>query len=90
VLLGAWVDGAPEDLCIDEAIWPRVLTPIDGALASDADVVAPPVGKVRGNWTRGRGATDLPCGTLGEVERGRTRRKRAKNTVTPDLVLIPR
>jgi hypothetical protein len=46
VLLGARADGAPEDLYVDEAIWPRVLTSIDGALASDADVVAPPIGRV--------------------------------------------
>jgi hypothetical protein len=31
-----------EDLCADEAIWPRVLTPIDGALAFDANAVALP------------------------------------------------
>jgi hypothetical protein len=46
VLLGAWTDGVPEVLCADEAIWPRVLTPDDGALASDADVAVPPVDKV--------------------------------------------
>jgi hypothetical protein len=68
VLLGAWADGAPEDLCANEAIWPRVLTPIDGALASDAVVVAPPVSRVRGDRTLGRGTTDLPCGTPGEVD----------------------
>jgi hypothetical protein len=67
VLLGARANGAPKDLYADEAIWPRVLTPVDGALASDADVVAPPVGRARGDQTRGRGTTDLPCGTLGEV-----------------------
>jgi hypothetical protein len=61
VLPGARADGASEDLCADEAIWPRVLTPVDSALASDADIVAPPVGRVRG-------ATDLPYGTLGEVD----------------------
>jgi hypothetical protein len=60
VLLGARADGAPEVLCTDEAIWHRVLTPDDGTLALDADVAAPPVGKVRGDQTRGRGATDLP------------------------------
>jgi hypothetical protein len=42
VLLRAQADGATEDLCGDEAIWPRVLTPIDSALASDADAVTPP------------------------------------------------
>jgi hypothetical protein len=68
VLLATQADGAPEDLCANEAIWPRVLTPIDGALASDTDVVAPPVGKVRGDRARGRGATNLPCGTPGEVD----------------------
>jgi hypothetical protein len=46
VLLGARADGASEDLCADEAIWPRVLTPVDGALASDADAIAPPAGRV--------------------------------------------
>jgi hypothetical protein len=46
VLLGARADGAPEVLCADEVIWPRVLTLDDGALASDADVATPPVGKV--------------------------------------------
>jgi hypothetical protein len=46
VLLGAQADGVPEDLYADEAIWPRVLTPVDGALASDTDVVVPLVGKV--------------------------------------------
>jgi hypothetical protein len=61
VLLGARADRAPEDLCADEAIWPQVLTPVNGALALDTDVVAPPVGRVRGDRTRGRGATDLPC-----------------------------
>jgi hypothetical protein len=68
VLLGAQADGAPKDLCTDEAIWPRVLTPVDGALTSDADVIAPPADRVRGDWARGRGATDLSCGTLGEVD----------------------
>jgi hypothetical protein len=68
VLLRAWVDGAPKDLCADEAIWPRVLTPVDGALASDTDVIAPPIGRVRGDRTHGRGATNLPCGTPGEVD----------------------
>jgi hypothetical protein len=42
VLLGARADGASEDLCAAEAIWPWVLTPVDGALASDASAVAPP------------------------------------------------
>jgi hypothetical protein len=46
VLLGAWADGASEDLCADEAIWPRVLTPVDSALASDTDAVAPPANRV--------------------------------------------
>jgi hypothetical protein len=68
VLLEAQANGAPEDLCADEAIWPQVLTPIDGALASDADVVAPPIDKVRADRTRGRGATDLPYGTPGEAD----------------------
>jgi hypothetical protein len=40
VLLGARADGASEDLCAAEAISPRVLTPVDGALASDADAAA--------------------------------------------------
>jgi hypothetical protein len=60
VLLGARADGTPEVLCADEAIWPRVLTPDEGALALDADVAAPPVDKVQGDQTRGHGATDLP------------------------------
>jgi hypothetical protein len=68
VLLGARADGAPEDLCANEAIWPQVLTPIDDALALDADVIALPIGRVRGDRTRGRGATDLPYGTPGEVD----------------------
>jgi hypothetical protein len=68
VLLGARADGVPKDLCADETIWPRVLMPVDGALASDADVVAPPAGRVRGDRARGRGATNLPCGTPGEVD----------------------
>jgi hypothetical protein len=46
VLLGAQADGAPKDLCAEESIWPRVLTPIDNTLALDADVVALPVDKV--------------------------------------------
>jgi hypothetical protein len=46
VLLGARANGASEDLCADEAIRPRVLTLIDGALTSDVDVVAPPAGRV--------------------------------------------
>jgi hypothetical protein len=68
VLLRARADGAPEDLCADEAIWPRVLTPVNGALASDTDIIAPPAGRVRGDRARGRGATNLPCGTTGEVD----------------------
>jgi hypothetical protein len=68
VLLGARADGAPEVLCTDEVIWPRVITPIDDTLASDADVAAPPVGKVRGDRTHGHGATNLPCGTPSEVD----------------------
>jgi hypothetical protein len=35
-----------EDLCADEAIWPRVLTPIDGALAFNANAVALPADRV--------------------------------------------
>jgi hypothetical protein len=60
VLLGAWADEAPGVLCTDEAILPRVLTPNNGALASDVDIAVPPVDEVRGDRTRGRGATDLP------------------------------
>jgi hypothetical protein len=60
VLLGAWADEAPKVLCTDEAIWPRVLTPDDGALASDINVAILPDNKVRGEQTRGRGATDVP------------------------------
>jgi hypothetical protein len=44
VLLRARADGASKDLCAAEAIWPRVLTPVDGALASDADAAAPIAG----------------------------------------------
>jgi hypothetical protein len=44
VLLRARADGASEDLCTAEAIWPWVLTPIDGALAYDADADAPTAG----------------------------------------------
>jgi hypothetical protein len=68
VLLGARADGAPEDLCVDEAIWPRVLTPVDGALASDVDAVAPPTARVQEDRARGRDATDLPYGTPGKVD----------------------
>jgi hypothetical protein len=68
VLLEARANGAPKDLCADKAIWPRVLTPVDGALALDADAIVPSIGRVRGDRTRGRGATDLPCGTPGEVD----------------------
>jgi hypothetical protein len=60
VLLGAWDDEAPEALCADEAIQPQVLTPDDGALASEVDVDVPPVDEVRGDRTHERGATDLP------------------------------
>jgi hypothetical protein len=60
VLLGAWANGASEVLYADEVIWPQVLTPDDGALASDIDVAAPPVGKVRGDRTLGHGTTNLP------------------------------
>jgi hypothetical protein len=59
VILGARADGTPEVLCADEAIWPQVLMPNNGALASDADVAASPIRKLRGDRTRGRGATDL-------------------------------
>jgi hypothetical protein len=68
VLLGARADGAPEVLYANEAIWPCVLTLVDGALASNADVVAPLIGKVRGDRTHGRSSTDPPCETLGEVD----------------------
>jgi hypothetical protein len=44
VLLAARADGASEDLCAAEAIWHRVLTPVDGALAFDADAAALTVG----------------------------------------------
>jgi hypothetical protein len=44
VLLGARADGASEDLCAAEAIWPWVLMPVDGALASNVDAAAPTVG----------------------------------------------
>jgi hypothetical protein len=40
VLLGARADGASKDLCAAEAIWPRVLTPVNGTLVSDADATA--------------------------------------------------
>jgi hypothetical protein len=67
VLLRARADEASEDLCAAKAIWPRVLTPVDGALASDADAVAPPASRVQGDRAHGSGATDLPCGIPGEV-----------------------
>jgi hypothetical protein len=41
VLLGARADGVSEDLCTAEASWPQVLTPVDGALASNVDAAAP-------------------------------------------------
>jgi hypothetical protein len=41
VLLRALASGASKVLCAAKASWPRVLTPIDGAPASDADVTAP-------------------------------------------------
>jgi hypothetical protein len=39
-LLGALVSGASKVLCATKASWPRVLTPVDGAPASDADAAA--------------------------------------------------
>jgi hypothetical protein len=60
VLLIAWADEASGILCADEAIWPRVLTPDDGTLASDIDIAVPPDNEVRVKQTRGRGATDIP------------------------------
>jgi hypothetical protein len=60
VLLRAWANEEPGVLSADEAIWPRVLTPDDGALASDIDVAVPPDNEVRGERTRGCGATDIP------------------------------
>jgi hypothetical protein len=41
VLLGALANGVAEDLCAAEASWPRVLTPVDSAPASDANAAAP-------------------------------------------------
>jgi hypothetical protein len=41
VLLGALASGASKVLCAAEASWPRVLTPINGASASDANAAAP-------------------------------------------------
>jgi hypothetical protein len=40
-LLGALASGASKVLCAAEASWPRVLTAIDGAPASDANAAAP-------------------------------------------------
>jgi hypothetical protein len=40
-LLGALASGASKVLCAVEASWPRVLMPVDGAPASDADTAAP-------------------------------------------------
>jgi hypothetical protein len=88
VLLGAWADGASEDLCADEAIWPRVLTPINDALASDADAVAPPAGRIRGDRARGSGATNLPCRTLGQVaplSEGPTRALASAGSPSPSM-----
>jgi hypothetical protein len=46
VLLRAWADEAPGVLCTDEAIWPRVLTPDNGTLASGVDIAVPPDNEV--------------------------------------------
>jgi hypothetical protein len=40
-LLGALASGASKVLYAAKASWPRVLTPVDGAPASDADTAAP-------------------------------------------------
>jgi hypothetical protein len=48
-LLRAWADECPEVLCPIGAVWPRVLTPDNGALASGVDVTAPPTDEVRGD-----------------------------------------
>jgi hypothetical protein len=44
VLLRAGANEVSKDLCAAEASWPRVLMPIDGALAFDADATAPTAG----------------------------------------------
>jgi hypothetical protein len=67
-LLGAWADEASGILCADEAIWPRVLTPDDGALVSGDDVIGPPANEVRGDRTHGRGATNINGGTPGAAD----------------------
>jgi hypothetical protein len=67
-LLGAWADKALGVLCADEAIWPRVLTPDDDALVLGVDIVSPPVNEVRGDWTCGRGATNIIGGTPSAVD----------------------
>jgi hypothetical protein len=41
VLLGALASRASKVLCATEASWPRVLTPVDSAPASDADAATP-------------------------------------------------
>jgi hypothetical protein len=39
-------DKAPEVLCVEEAIWPRVLMPDDGALVLGVDVIGLPDNEV--------------------------------------------
>jgi hypothetical protein len=41
VLLEALANRASKVLCATEASWPRVLTPVNGAPASDTDAAAP-------------------------------------------------
>jgi hypothetical protein len=58
----AWADEALE------AVWPRVLTPDDGAPTSGVDATAPPPDEVRGDWARVLGATDVVKGAFGSAD----------------------
>jgi hypothetical protein len=67
-LLGAWADEASRVIFAVEAVWPRVLTPDDGALVTSVDVIDLLANEVRGDRARGRGTTNVDGGTIGLVD----------------------
>jgi hypothetical protein len=62
-LLRAWADDVPEVLYVIRAVWPRVLTPDDGAPASSVEATAPPTDEVRSDRACVHGAADIVEGT---------------------------
>jgi hypothetical protein len=64
----AWADEVSKALCVTRVIWPRVLTPNDGAPASGVDATAPPTDELSGDLARVLGAANIVGATPGSAD----------------------